>query len=77
MVVRDTCPACGSHWYKKNGHTRHGKQTHRCTACGRQCATDAVDRPMAHEQRRRIVQLVGERLLYCAYATCHTEPYAV
>jgi hypothetical protein len=26
MVVRATCPACGADRYKKNGHTRHGKQ---------------------------------------------------
>ena len=31
-------------------------------ACGRQFAADAVDRTIAHEQRRRIAQLLGERL---------------
>src|SRR5262249_24691449 len=62
MVVRDTCPACGSHRYKKNGHTRHGKQNHQCKACGRQFAAAAVDRTIAQEQRRRIAQLLGERL---------------
>ena len=62
MLIRDTCPACGSHRYKKNGHTRHGKQNHQCKACGRQFAADAVDRTIAQEQRQRIARLLGERI---------------
>jgi insertion element IS1 protein InsB len=62
MVIRDACPRCGSHRYKKNGHTRHGKQNHQCKACGRQFAPDAVDRSIAHEQRLRIAQLLCERV---------------
>lgn len=31
-----SCPTCGSHAFKKNGYTRHGKQNHRCLDCGRQ-----------------------------------------
>src|SRR6266568_8163106 len=30
MVIRESCPECGSKRYKKNGHTRHGKQNHQC-----------------------------------------------
>ena len=62
MLVRDTCPACGSSRYKKNGHTRHGKQRHQWKACGRQFTADARDRRMASEQRRRIAQLLCERI---------------
>jgi IS1 family transposase len=62
MIVKDTCPACGSPRYKKNGHTRHGKQNHQCKGCGRQFAADAVDRGIAQEQRQRIAQLLSERL---------------
>jgi insertion element IS1 protein InsB len=62
MVVRDTCPTCGSPRYKKNGHTRHGKQHHQCKVCGRQFTADPVDRTIAQEQRQRIAQLLGERL---------------
>jgi insertion element IS1 protein InsB len=62
MVVRDACPACGSQQYKKNGHTRHGKQNHQCKACGRQFAADAVHQGIAHEQRIRIEQLLRERI---------------
>ena len=62
MVVRDACPACGSYRYKKNGHTRHGKQHHQCKACGRQFAADAIDRSIAPAQRRRIEQLLCERI---------------
>ena len=62
MLIRDTCPACGSHRYKKNGPTRHGKQQQQCKACGRQFAADAIDRTIAQEQRQRIAQLLGERI---------------
>ena len=62
MVVRDTCPTCASPRYKKNGHTRHGKQNHQCQACGRQCTADAVDRAIPQERRQRIAQLLRERL---------------
>ena len=54
MVVRDTCPTCGANRYKKNGHTRHGKQNHQCKACGRQFTADPLDRRIASEQRKRI-----------------------
>ena len=51
MVVRDVCPACGSHRYKKNGHTRHGKQNHQCKTCERQFSATADDRLIADERR--------------------------
>src|SRR6266446_75058 len=62
MVVRDTCPACRSSRYKKNGHTRHGKQNHQCKMCGRQFTANPLDRSIAHEQRLRIEQLLRERI---------------
>ncbi|MGE3541697.1 MAG: IS1 family transposase [Candidatus Tectimicrobiota bacterium] len=62
MVIREACPTCGSPRYKKNGHTRHGKQNHQCKACGRQFTADAVDRRIADEQRRHIAQLLCERV---------------
>ena len=62
MVVRDTCPACRSNRYKKNGHTRHGKQNHQCKACGRQFTANPLDRRITHEQRLRIEQLLRERI---------------
>jgi insertion element IS1 protein InsB len=62
MVVRETCPACGANRYKKNGHTRHGKQNHQYKACGRQFTADPLDRSIPPEQRRRIEQLLCERL---------------
>ena len=43
MVIRDVCPACGSKRYKKNGHTRHGKQNHQCKACEHQFGAPAED----------------------------------
>ena len=62
MIVRDACPACGSNRYKKNGHTRHGKQTHQCKTCGRQFTANPLDRRLAPEQRLRIEQLLCERI---------------
>ena len=59
MVVRETCPACGANRYKKNGHTRHGKQNHQCQACGRQFTANPFDRSIPPEQRRQIEQLLG------------------
>ena len=62
MVVRETCPACGANRYKKNGHTRHGKQNPQCKACGRQFTADRQDRSIAAEQRRQIEHLLRERI---------------
>jgi hypothetical protein len=61
MVVRETCPAYGSPQYKKNGHTRHGKQQ-QCKTCGRQFAVNPLDWHIAPEQRLRIEQLLRKRL---------------
>ena len=62
MVVRDACPACGSHRYKKNGHTRHGKQNHQCKACERQFSATADDCLITDERRRRVEHLLRERI---------------
>ena len=62
MILRETCPACGSPRYKKNGHTRHGKQNHQCKTCGRQFTANPIDRGIAPEQRLRIEQLLRERI---------------
>src|SRR5438552_9081745 len=39
-----------------------GKQNHQCKACGRQFTADPLDRSIPPEQRRRIEQLLCERL---------------
>src|SRR5215467_3719017 len=62
MVVRDACPACGSHRYKKNGHTRHGKQNHQCKACECQSSAMADDCLMTDERRTRVEHLLRERI---------------
>ncbi len=62
MVVREACPECGSTRYKKNGHTRHGKQNHQCQACERQFVATAEDRIIADEQRTLIEHLLRERI---------------
>jgi transposase-like protein len=62
MVVRDACPACGSNQYKKNGHTRHGKQHDQCQAGGRQFVATAENPSITHEQRTLIECLLRERI---------------
>ena len=62
MVVKDACPECGSNRYKKNGHTRHGKQNHQCKACDRQFVATAENPLIAHEQRTLIEHLLRERI---------------
>jgi len=62
MLIRDACPACGSSRYKKNGHTRHGKQNHQCKACTRQCGAMADDRLIADERRTMVERLLRERV---------------
>ena len=62
MVIRDVCPACGSQRYKKNGHTRHGKQHQQCKTCGRQFTANSLDRRIPSAQRQRIEQLLCERI---------------
>ena len=62
MRIRDICPACGSSRYKKNGHTRHGKQNHQCKACERQFSTTADDYLIADERRTRVEHLLRERI---------------
>jgi insertion element IS1 protein InsB len=62
MLIRDTCPACGSRRYKKNGHTRHGKQNHQCKVCERQFSATADDHLIAKERRMRVEHLLRERI---------------
>ena len=62
MSIREACPACGSKRYKKNGHTRHGKQNHYCKACERQFSASAEPSIIPHEQRTLIESLLRERI---------------
>ena len=62
MVIREACPACGSQRYKKNGHTRHGKQNHQCKACERQFGATGDDRRITDAQRTMVEHLLCERI---------------
>ena len=62
MRIREVCPACGSRRYKKNGHTRHGKQNHQCKACERQFSATADDCLITDERRTRVEHLLRERI---------------
>jgi ribosomal protein L37AE/L43A len=62
MVIPESCPACGSTRYKKNGHTRHGKQNHRCKNCERQFSAGAANRLVSAERRAEIANLLRERI---------------
>jgi transposase-like protein len=62
MVIPESCPACRSTRYKKNGHTRHGKQNHQCKACPRQFSAGAANRLISAERRADIENLLRERI---------------
>ena len=62
MVIPESCPACGSTRYKKNGHTRHGKQNHFCKNCERQFSADAENLFISAERRTEIENLFRERI---------------
>ena len=62
MLIRDACPGCGSRRYKKNGHTRHGKQNHQCQACERQLSATTDDHLIADERRTMVEHLLRERV---------------
>ena len=45
------CPSCHSESVSFNGHTRHGKQNHKCRNCGRQFVLNPQWHPLTQEQR--------------------------
>src|SRR4030095_12451634 len=62
MVIPESCPACGSTRYKKNGHPRHGKQNHLCKNCERRFSAGADTLLISSERRAEIANLLRERL---------------
>jgi len=62
MVISESSPACGSTQYKKNGHTRHGKQNHLCKKCERQFSAGAANHLISSERRTEIANLLRERI---------------
>jgi IS1 family transposase len=62
MKFKILCPNCGSPKYKKNGHTKTGKQNHRCKDCGRQFVLNPQWQPINNETRELIERLLLERL---------------
>ena len=62
MLVRETCPKCGSNRYKKNGHIHNGKQNHQCHDCGRQFVQCCEQYRIAQEKRGLIERLLVERI---------------
>lgn len=62
MIPRETCPQCGSRWFKRNGHVHTGKQNHRCKACGRAFVLTPENHVITEEQRTLIERLLLERI---------------
>ncbi len=62
MVLRETCPQCGSRWFKRNGHIHTGKQNHRCKLCGRAFVLLPENHLITEEQRTLIERLLLERI---------------
>jgi len=62
MGPRETCPQCGSRWFKRNGHIHTGKQNHRCKVCGRAFVLTPDNVVITEEQRALIERLLLERI---------------
>jgi insertion element IS1 protein InsB len=62
MVPRETCPQCGSRWFKRNGHIHTGKQNHRCKRCGRAFVLTPENAVITEEQRALVERLLLERI---------------
>ena len=62
MVTRETCPQCGSRWFKRNGHIHTGKQNHRCKLCGRAFVLNPENQVITEEQRTLIERHLLERI---------------
>ncbi len=62
MVLRDTCPACGSSKYTRNGHSHHGTQNYQGKNGGRQFVQGLEPYRSAEETRARIERLLVERI---------------
>src|SRR5215831_6987890 len=62
MTPRETCPQCGSTWFKRNGHIHSGKQNHRCRRCGRAFVLNPENHIISEEQRTLIARLLLERI---------------
>ncbi len=56
------CPSCYSEDISLNGHTRHGKQNHKCRDCGRQFVLDPQWQALNQEKREFIDRLLLERI---------------
>jgi insertion element IS1 protein InsB len=62
MILRNTCPTCGSTAFKKKGHIHNGKQNHQCKDCGRQFVQDLEHCLISADTRALIERLLLERL---------------
>jgi insertion element IS1 protein InsB len=59
---RESCPQCGSGWFKRSGHIHTGKQNHRCKVCGRAFVLTPGNFVITAEQRVLIECLLLERI---------------
>jgi transposase-like protein len=62
MIMREACPQCRSTWYKRNGHSHTGKQTHHCKLCGRAFVLAPENFVITEEQRALVERLLLERI---------------
>jgi len=62
LVLRETCPQCGSRWFKRNGHIHTGKPNHRCNLWGRAFVHNLGQPVITAEQRMLVERLLPERI---------------
>ena len=56
------CPECFSRNFKKDGHTRHGKQNYQCKDCGRNFSENATRAPIPQWKKEQVKRMLKERI---------------
>jgi IS1 family transposase/transposase-like protein len=62
FMINNQCPECFSPNFKRDGHTRHGKQNYQCKNCGRNFSEDATQAPIPQWKREQAKLLLLERI---------------
>ncbi|MEO0804163.1 MAG: IS1 family transposase, partial [Cyanobacteria bacterium J06642_2] len=62
MIVKPTCPSCGSEDTVKNGRIHNGKQNFKCKACRRQFVGNPKNKRIAQSTKDLIDKLLLEKI---------------
>ncbi len=62
VILKLTCPSCGSEDIVKNGRIHNGKQNFKCKACNRQFVEDPQNKRIAQPTKDLINKLLREKI---------------